>query len=997
MGNRPNFCHLLGLNPQKESTYSNETILKKIDDIGVKWSNESRNKQNDPQMRFKYQKLEGYIDEMKRVLTDPVLKRKEFADAKEELKSKAQKLKMDCVILPDGTHLVFGNAVDAFVKTLHWNGVSSKDVMDLVGLKQGAPKSPVKSNITNTFKEINGVDTYTPVELLNVLITHPNLEINLDTLTDGSSPSQIKKAFEVCEKRVNSVRPDMLPEQDSYIQALRAIKLCFDGNDLEILTRYGKCQRALEPVMETMTQEYSRQFTRKYIDELLNAHLTKDVDYEMALSILAGFCYKKKFPANFSRSDSTLMRCPHCAAMVEIGPNTLFCPSCGKNFKIQCPSCKTMQDSKNTICIKCGFDFQEGENKAKRLALEFRTNMSKGKVIAANRNLMMLREIYPTYNGISIMDNDLKIAKEDLASRRKLIMEASDKKRFYEVKTMTEALMGKYPDAVNSDSELSQKYTESVSKFNLAEQYCIKAKAEASRPARMKYYVQAMDACHDHPVAKAKLKEDPPTGPSDPYVTIDKNCTFIRFSEYEDTAGTTYCIFRQRGSLPVITDDSKPLAEIPTTTRVFTDKNMESGVEYYYAVHTKRYGILSRENIHFGPIFICAPVDEVTIDEAAGGLRIMYEKPRGAYRVRAWREENSKNAHPIEIGLNNMDVYDDYVPGGKEYKYTFIAEYKVGNHISRSDPTVIYKETLVAPNPVNNMMIKRDDEDGSFLAKWNAGQEPILYSTPKKIPVEGISYKMEDIEAWMTPVKVIEKYADGVRFRLPDGDIEYIYPITPMGKRAIKGREILVSNARPFRDLEYVLSGTDCIITMVWPEGAALAKIVVSNDTYKSIDDASAEVHTIRREKYMEDRQIRISMGQSPKRCFNLYAIYNVDNVELNARGVAFEVYSQNAKKVRYTVKEERNGMRLDFQTDSDVTEIPPIVAIQVVSGIPLKKNDGETIWRSHGPVQLVQGKGSLNVQCKNLSDISKMRLFFVNDSDYNMFRFIHPLYGRRD
>ena len=88
--------------------------------------------------------------------------------------------------------------------------------------------------------------------------------------------------------------------------------------------------------------------------------------------------------------------------------------------------------------------------------------------------------------------------------------------------------------------------------------------------------------------------------------------------------------------------------------------------------------------------------------------------------------------------------------------------------------------------------------------------------------------------------------------------------------------------------------------------------------------------------------------------------------------------------------------MRMEFFTDSDISEIPPIIAVQVTEGIPLKRTDGEVIWRSHNPVQLTQGTESLTIQCKNLEDPAKMRLFFENDADYNMFRFVHPLYNRR-
>ncbi len=998
MGSRPNFCQLLGLNPLNEAKYTAAAIQKRIAENETKWTNDSNNKQNDTQQRFKVQKLVAMVPEIKEVMSDPMLKKKEFMDGKALLTSKGQKLKTDCVVLTDGSLLVFKGTVTNFLKQIHWKDVTEKDIVTLLDLKENLPKLPsITTNVENAFKGMQGVDCFTVVEVLNALIDDPNLEINTARVTEGSSPTQIRNAFELCEKRVNNIRPGTLPAQDSYIQTLRAIKLCLDkDSDLAALSMYGRCQQAMAPVTETMAEEYSRQFTRKYIDDLVKAHMEKGLDYDLCLYILETFCFKKKIPANFSRSESTMSRCPHCGGMVERGPATMFCPACGKKFNTVCPKCGTAQDATNSICVKCGLNFKDAENKAAKYSLEFRQYLGKGKVSAASRSLAMLKDVSPGYNGINMMEKDLAVATEDLNSRRKMIMDASDKKMHFAVKTMTEELMAKYPDAVGEDSALSQRYSESVSKYNMAEQYCSRAKVESNKVARMGMYVAAVDLCRDHQIARSKLREDPPMGPSESFVYLDKDCTCIKFGEYADPANTVYCIYRSRGDLPIVTEDAKPLAEVPATTAEYVDRSMDSGVEYFYAVHTKRFGVLSRENFSFGPIFVSAKVSDISIEEKPGQFRIIYKKPRGAYRVRAWRSLTSKDASHIELGLNDQEVYDDYVPGGAEYKYTFVAEYKMGNQIVRSDPVVQVVEAHVAPKPVNNMEIMRNDKDGSYNAKWNADQDAILYHTSKRIPLGGNSLSMDDVNAWMKPVDVIEKYEGGVTFSLPDGAIEYVYPITPMGKLAVRGKEIMVSNARPFRDIEHVLSGKDCVITMVWPEGATSAKIVVSNDSVKSLKDAAAEVHTVKREQYLKDRQIRISMGQQPKRCFNAYAVYNVEGTEVNSRGVAFEVYSANAKKVRYTVKAEKTGVRLDFQTDADVTQIPQIVGVQVMEGIPLKKTDGEAVFKSNGPVSLIQGKATLNMACKK-TDIEKMRLFFVNDSNYNLFRFVHPLYGRRD
>ncbi len=996
MANRPNYCHLLGLNPLKEDKYNAAAIEKRIKECETKWSNDSNSKENDSQKRFKSGKLLEMVPDIRRIMSDPILKKKEFADGRKYLSAKGQKLKAECIIMPDGSMLAFKKNAENFVKQLYWKDVTADDIIKALGMSQDQPKPPVGTNVENAFKAVQAVECYTAVDVLNSLIQHPGLDIRATPLTDGSSPAQIKAAFDACEKRINSIRPGTLTSQDSYIQTLRAIKLVLDDKSLAELQMYGRCQEAMAPVMDTMAEEYSRQFTRKYIDDLVKAHISKGLDYDMCLKILEVFCYKKKLPANFSKAESTLSRCPHCAMMVEKGPNTLFCPLCGKKFSTMCPKCGTVQEATNSVCIGCGLNFKDAEAKASRYAMDFRQCMGKGKISAAARSLSLLKDASPGYNGMNAMERDLSVAQEDLRSRRKLIMDAYDKKTLCKAKTLSEDLMLKYPDAVGEDAELSQAYAESVAAFTMADQLCQRAIAEPNRASRTPYYVQAVEACKDHPVAMSKLRENPPLGPASPAVEIKDDCLVVDFADYAEPANTVYCIYRSKGSFPVVTDETRPLAEISADSKSYSDSSMEPGVEYYYRIFTKRYGVLSRDSAQAGPALVTPNVTNLSVDEIPGGFRIDFTKPRGACKVRLWRALDPAGADAIEIALGDETVYDDYVEGGRKYYYMVVTEYRIGNMADCSKAEIRCVEAHVRPKPVNDIRIRRDDRDGTYIAKWSRDQTAVLYHSPKKVPIDSIYLKMDDVNAWMKPVDVVELLPDGARFRLPDGAIEYVYPITQMGKLAIRGRGTSVSNAKPFSDLDYAITGKDCVITMAWPEGAKAAKIIVSNDRTKSIDDATAEVVIVKREQYMKDKQIRIGMGQHSMRCFNAYAIYDVDGIEINSKGISFEAYSGIAKKVRYTVKQERSGIRLGFQTDKDVKAIPPVVAVVATTGIPLKQRDGERVYESNGTIKLIDGKGELSIACSKI-DIARMRLFFADDRDYNMFKLIHPLYGRRD
>ena len=993
--NRPNYCQLLGLNPLKESTYTAESILKKIETKRDKWANDSRNKQNDTEQRFKAERLVEATDDMKAVFSDPSRKRAEFTKGQELLKGKVQKLRMDCVILTDGTLMALPGAADAYAKKLHWDGVTKADVLKLAGIRDGTPPKPVSDKVLNAYKGLRAVDAYTPMEMLNALITHPNLEISLDPLSEGSSSSQIRSAFEVCDKRVNSVRPDVLPEQDSYIQSMRSVKLVLEPDkELYTLIAYGKCNKALIPVMDTIEQEYTSQLSRSYIDELLNAHVGRDVDGAMAIQILQQFCFKKKIAANFSETESTMIRCSECGNMVQAGPNTVFCPACGKNFKSVCPACNTAQSSKNSICVKCGFNFKEGMQKADRLSLDFRMSMQAGKIGKAEKSLIQLRDTFPGYTGMASMALELDKAKAEISTSRKFILDAYSRKKYCEAKNSVETLVKKYPDTLDGDLELSQKYGDCVNRFNAAEIHCQKAKLATGKGQRMESYVAAAEICPDHPTARSKLREDPPLGPADAIGTMGERSFTIKFQPPADAAGITYCIYREKNSLPNVTEDTRALAEIPST--VYVDKTMDPGVEYYYSVHSKRWGILSKEGAYIGPVMYISEVDRVSLEPIDGGLRIMYDKPRGASRVRLWRSDGKDSSSVgTEIALNGAEVYDDIgLVGGKKYYYLFVAEYEGRNKTERSQGVVFSETTIDAPKPVRDMKIKWNKADGTYTAKWTTTEHVVLYSSPKKINLSGNMDKMEDINSWMTEIKPLTEYSDGIRFALPDGAVQYIYPIIPRGRMGIRGTETLVANLKPFRDVECVMSNKDCIITMSWPNDAIEAKLVISNGTdAKGLDDNNAEIKTVRREEYMEDRQIRIPMGHSRKKCVNIFAIYMLGTDMRASRGIVLELNSGDSKKVRYKMKKERGGTFIDLSTEPGVSELPSMMLVQATTGIPLKRTDGEVVWRSNGPVPMQNGRAMVSFQSSSLEDLRRTRLFLENDSDYYDFRFVHPLY----
>jgi hypothetical protein len=254
----------------------------------------------------------------------------------------------------------------------------------------------------------------------------------------------------------------------------------------------------------------------------------------------------------------------------------------------------------------------------------------------------------------------------------------------------------------------------------------------------------------------------------------------------------------------------------------------------------------------------------------------------------------------------------------------------------------------------------------------------------------------------MKEIQPLELYENGMRFFLPDGAVQYIYPMILAGKVAVRGKDIMVANLKPFRDVEKRMSGHDCDVTMTWPNGADSAVFAIKESAAASgPDDLDAERITITKEAYNKDKMVRIQMGNSKKRVVTLYAVYDVSGERMTSRGMSFDIYSGVCSKVRYSIAVEGSSRSeskivINIDTERSVTELPAMSAVAVKEGIPLKMSDGESIWSSSRPIPIVNGRATITFNTSDKADISKVRLFFLREEDYNVFRFIHPLHKEK-
>ncbi len=990
---KKNFCRMLGLDPFKEDFYDTKLISDIIDSKEKKWNEEGRDRQNDVGRRFRFHKDLDIIPEIRRVMKDDILRKKEFEGARAFLKSRASMLKKDFVILHDGTPVRVPGAAESAVRKLRWEGISVEDLVTLSGVRGHDPEYSASNFVINAYRTLNTVDAFTPVEMLNDLIRNRTLEIELPELKDKSPTDDIRKTFEKCERRVNEVRPEVFPNQDTYIQVMRAVKLTLSDKLLHELIEYGMCQRELVPIMDIIEEEYTQPQGRSYIDNIISIYLTDPViDFDLAIRILEDFCISKKFIINFSDSESLMIRCPSCNAFVEPEKDAILCSICGNSIKVFCPQCDTKQSSNNRSCVKCGFDLISGYKKALESENRIKRLLAEGSIDEALNELENIRARYSTYTSIKELEHSINVAKERLFSNKRRIDQAYNLRRYNETVQITEELLAHYNMFFENHQDIKNIYDDSIKHIKEADKLI--KKAEGSNNGRLDLYVEAAEMCPDHPRAYTILSVYPPDPPLDISFKVGDGKILIKYSVPQDRDRMKFCIYRDSYSLPESDSTSLPIAEIDTG--YYLDDSVEPGVPYYYTVRSKRWGILSKDNTSCGPASVFSEVQNINIEPLEDGLRISYEKPKNCSEVRIWKKREGGDEE-IELSAEHQIIEDRGLVGGSVYHYLFVAEYRSSDgHIERSSGSICSGVTNELPEPVKDLDISWNKSDGTFTAQWT-GEGAVLYSSPKSIKMQGLMIKQEDIDSWMTPLTLIENSDGEVRFSLPDGTVQYIYPIIPVGKYAIRGQEVRVAELKPFRDVNWNVVGNEYVVSVSWPEDTESAIVIVtdSGKPAENSNDLNGERITVSSQTYFKDKMIKIPMGNHSRRTVTMYAVYDIEGKKTESRAMAFDVIAGMHKTIRYSVERTNvNTVKVIMKTNIDVEFIPPIVAVCTLEGIPLRQKDGEAVWRSEVPILVKNGQCKLNIKTGPL-DIDCMRIFFENDEDYAEFKFIHPLYGR--
>ncbi|MCQ2079807.1 MAG: zinc ribbon domain-containing protein [archaeon] len=977
-----NYCKLLGINPYKE--YNEQAIRTLIAKAEEEWRRDLSTQTTQRRTKYLLGEWLRLLPDIRSVMDSPILREEQFETARKILERKCSKLRREAIILHNGDVVIPPTVAEKMAERLEWKGIDGKTVIRASKLNAVPFPRPINNVVSNAFRMMQDVGAYSPVELINSLIDMPEMDFSINKVDENSSPDDLRLVYDTVNRRLNNMKNGRIPNLDAYVQAVRSVKVNLNSDDtLRQLVEYGKCMRILEPAFEQMDEDAGNQFSRIYIDNLLTEYVNDtDANADLCLSLLEDYCIRRLFPANFSISESALGVCPRCKSMIYTGDNCYFCTSCGSAINNICPACGRGQSAANRNCVGCGIDILSALEVAHKAYADIKEHISAGYLDKANRELEELAKTYPSYEHNAKIRARIHENSYILNMIVDRIYTDFRNKAYFGVKNtcVTEGM--NFPLLIERE-DIKPRFEEACRMVSEADALCIEANSKNPEESK-ELYIRASEICPDHPDAVANLRRYPPEGPAD--------------AEVQAVGDLQLALGR-----PDSQADQSTIPLDETEGWVYTDKTAEPGIEYYYRIYAKRWGILSQDYAECGPQIIVREVTNVRIEPEGDGLKLTYLFPPGSVRVRIWRKESgSEEGDEVELlHNNNGTVIDEGLKGGCIYHYLFVAEYEQNGNISRSYGTTFTGITASLPQPINDLSVRWDRRSNSYVAKWTGPQEDVeLYYSTVRDAVPGENVSIKDLSVRMTRIEPLGSEDGTFRFHLPEATVIYICPAITVGNSTIRGRECVIANLRPFRNLTREIEGDECRLTMEWPVDAEYARATIRGRNPDG--EPTLSMKEIGRAEYEEQGGFRFPLNGTYNTTVNIHAVYEIEGEKRESIGLCTEIFSGTYSKVRYTVdtegvKGDRKKTRVVVSFDcADETVVPRCIMVMSEEGIPLRQKDGEVIWESDDPVVLTDGKAECGfVIPKDEASVRNMRLFFPNRNDYNKYRFVHPVYRR--
>lgn len=924
----------------------------------------------------------GMLDDIRRVMLDPALRKKEAAGAWQKKKEKEKDLWENLRVLYTKNISDKKQLEKQINKT--WNKLELR--------KYGYSKEDCRriyEKICNKRKdkeESKAVSFITKEDAASIETNLRNLQLAGKSLYDflglraSAKIEEINKVASDKQQRnaAKGKKESTDQEENALCEIIHRIFKDNDGkqkydNYLQIM-RFPKFNEQIDLGVEENI------LSSAVLNELKVSGIEKGIEPRQIDGYIEWYCTFK----GYTIKESGVV-CELCGTENAAGAAT--CSNCKKPLFIICPSCGMKNGNAAQKCIQCGFDFSMTEELERKVRQAKEALLAKD-ISKAEEYIKTVKTYWDSRQDVQEIEKQIADCKKQFGILLRQLDEDIKSRRYYTARRkINEARVNGFSVSTDIVEKVSAKIRDVEKRLEASRSY---GKEEAFRVLSA-----LVDEITDSDDVRRRIQNYPPEAVSGVTGERQGSAALVRWNKSLSEGKLEYVLIRKIGAYANHIKDGQEIYR--GTALSYADSDVPEEKEVYYSVFVVREDVVSTPCHIAAPVVIVDPLTGVKAVSGDSLLNLSWKRNNSVRQVEMMICQSQERPKGVSQFRNLQNArLDNACINGLEndlsYWVMITACYEINGRIYRSSGVMVQGIPKKPAKPLENFHVRMENQ--KWIATWDHSQWDVVLCKSEKKPdiFVGRVYDYEELKQTYQKIDMILHSDTEAEFRLDAAGIYYIMPGVMNGNSVIFNNAVLLSNIPPAEALSLSKEHNQLYVEFTWPKRMLRCVLRYRHDRYpEGPEDPCAKSISYTRAQYENDGGIIIQKPEEETYYAAVYICCETEEGWIYSEGARAKFNNPVQKNAYYTIaykKTFRKGRMLSVtvRLEDGFAQFPGFAVIGKKNGTPINRMDGEVLCTSTQE-QTIEGNYTYEFQVRELQKGTRLKLFFINDADYALFR----------
>lgn len=708
-------------------------------------------------------------------------------------------------------------------------------------------------------------------------------------------------------------------------------------------------------------------------------------DADLAEQIVTAFCEIEgiKYSSDKKSDDKSTKK--KCRCGVYNDKTRSVCYQCGLPLEIVCPGCGKTNPSYIAFC-DCGFDMNNID-KSDELCNIASDDIRRMNINAAELHLSQAESLWKGNPRIKQLKKDLSKYGDAFKEEQRKLNKFLSNKEFFAADTIFTGLKRTYG---YNDTSIEKRIRDAKSE---ADRFFKLAKAETDKEKARTLCNSAFNACKDYPGLQDYIAlKFAPEAPIGLKVVCDtsRKQNVISWIAKDKSADVRYKVIKKLNSSPSNINDGVEVGIVSMCT--ITDKKINAGEAYFYAVFAERAGTYSKIGlIARTPCVNLFEVSNLSVAVGDESLELLWESVPNNTVIHIYQCESNGTQREIKsLDYHHTNHVVSGLVNGTKYRFKLCLEYLINGKSIKTNGLEICGVPVQPPKPVETMSVQFE-KNNSFMITWNhIGNGEVRFYRSSVAPKYklGDTVSLAEVERQMSQLMILKQPRttdmtsdqNKATFKFDSKEKFFVSAVTVDSGAAVFGAVTQAAKVGTVSIEKAREIGGEVFIYIKAPDKAVAFHVLYSFEKQPtSINDETCEKRYIKFKEYSSKGALVLPNAKAKKYFIAVAAEFNDGSLVTNSALTNYTFNNIGKQKVCYSISVKkaffRSYIELSFTTNSGIALIPDIDIVSSRARVPMFYNQRDVIFGirdngkkieemnvKSGSIDIKQDKGSVIV-----------------------------------